>query len=125
VIYMYCSVDDIRGIFEENDIDNKAVITDQEVIKIITNVDAEIDAALGRRYTTPFTSVPQLINTISQYKSTAEAMQQILQGSNGALIKPEAMKYYRTKGEKMLEDLRTGRLEITGSRRLQMSATTL
>lgn len=122
---MYCSVDEIRGIFEENDIDNKAVITDQEVINIITDVDAEIDAALCRRYMTPFADKPQLIQRISKLKSTAQAMRDIQRGSNGALIKPEVMNYYEKKGEALLEDLRTGRLEITGSRRLQMSATTL
>ena len=51
-------------------------------------------------------------------------MRDIQRGSNGALIKPEVMEYYEVKGESMLEDLRTGRLEITGSRRLQMAATT-
>ena len=121
---MYCSVDEIRGIFEENDIDNKAVITDQEVINIITDVDAEIDAALCRRYMTPFADKPQLIQRISKLKSTAQAMRDIQRGSNGALIKPEVMNYYENKGEALLEDLRTGRLEMTGSRRLQMAATT-
>lgn len=122
---MYCSVNEIRYLFEENEVDGDPPISDAEIINIITDVDAEIDAVLSRRYTTPFTSVPQLISTISQFKSIAEAMQRILMGANGALIKPDVMKYYRDKGEKMLEDLRTGRLEITGSRRLQMSATTL
>lgn len=122
---MYCSISEIRYLFEENEVDGDPPITDAEITKIITNADAEIDAALCRRYTTPFTSAPQLINTISQFKSTAEAMQRILMGANGALIKPEAMKYYKDKGEKMLEDLRTGRLEVAGSMRLQMAATTL
>jgi len=43
---MYSIVDEIREIFEENDIGNEAVITDAEIIRIITGVDAEIDAAL-------------------------------------------------------------------------------
>jgi hypothetical protein len=51
-------------------------------------------------------------------------MRDIQRGSNGALIKPEVMNYYETKGEDLLEDLRTGRLEITGSKRLRMSSTT-
>jgi phage gp36-like protein len=121
---MYSTVDEIREVFEENDIGNEAVITDAEIIKIITDVDAEIDAALYRRYTTPLADRPQLIQKISKLKSTAQAMRDIQRGSNGALIKPEVMEYYETKGETMLEDLRTGRLEITGSRRLQMAATT-
>lgn len=121
----YCSVSEISQLFEENMIDGVPVITDTEITSIITDVDAEIDAALCRRYTTPFTSIPQVINTISRFKSTAEAMRRIHMGANGALIKPEVMKYYKDKGETMLEDLRTGRLEITGSRRLQMAATTL
>ncbi len=121
---MYSTVDEIREIFEENDIGNEAVITDAEIIRIITDVDAEIDAALYRRYTTPFADKPQLIQKISKLKSTAQAMREVQRGSNGALIKPEVMKYYETKGEAMLEDLRTGRLEIAGSRRLQMAATT-
>jgi len=121
---MYSTVDDIREIFEENDIGNEAVITDAEIIKIITDVDAEIDAALCRRYTPPFVDKPQLIRKISKFKSTAQAMRDIQRGSNGALIKPEVMNYYEKKGEALLEDLRTGRLEIAGSRRLQMAATT-
>lgn len=121
---MYCSVSEISQLFEENIIDGNPVIIDEEITNIITGVDAEIDAALCRRYTTPFASVPQLINTISKFKSTAEAMRLIYMGANGALIKPEVMKYYKEKGEAMLEDLRTGRLEIAGSRRLQMAATT-
>lgn len=121
---MYSTVDEIREIFEENDIGNEAVITDAEIIKIITDADSEIDAALYRRYTTPFVDKPQLIQKISKFKSTAQAMRDIQRGSNGALIKPEVMNYYETKGEAMLEDLRTGRLEIAGSRRLRMAATT-
>ena len=46
---MYSTVDEIREVFEENDIGNEAVITDAEIIKIIIGVDAEIDAALYRR----------------------------------------------------------------------------
>jgi phage gp36-like protein len=121
---MYSTVDEIREVFEENDIGNEAVITDAEIIKIITDVDAEIDASLYRRYTTPFADRPQLIQKISKFKSTALAMRDIQRGSNGALIKPEVMNYYETKGEDLLEDLRTGRLEITGSKRLRMSSTT-
>ena len=121
---MYSTVDEIREVFEENDIGNEAVITDAEIIKIITGVDAEIDAALYRRYATPFTDRPQLIQKISKFKSTAQAMRDIQRGSNGALIKPEVMNYYEKKGEALLEDLRTGRLEIAGSKRLQMAATT-
>jgi len=121
---MYSTVDEIREVFEENDIGNEAVITDAEIIKIITGVDAEIDAALYRRYTTPFADKPQLIQKISQFKSTAQTMRDIQRGSNGALIKPEVMNYYEKKGEALLEDLRTGRLEIAGSKRLQMAATT-
>jgi phage gp36-like protein len=122
---MYCSVSDVRELFEENEIDGTPVITDAEIIEIIMDVDAEIDAVLYRRYTTPFADKPQLIQKISKFKSTAQAMRDIQRGSNGALIKPEVMNYYETKGEALLEDLRTGRLEIAGSRRLQMSATTL
>lgn len=121
---MYSTVDEIREVFEENDIGNDVVITDAEIIKIITGVDAEIDAALCRRYTTPFADNPQLIQKISKLKSTAQAMRDIQRGSNGALIKPEVMNYYEKKGEALLEDLRTGRLEITGSKRLRMSSTT-
>jgi phage gp36-like protein len=121
---MYSTVDEIREVFEENDIGNEAVITDAEIITIIIGVDAEIDAALYRRYTTPFADRPQLIQKISKFKSTAQAMRDIQRGSNGALIKSEVMNYYETKGEAMLDDLRTGRLEIAGSRRLQMAATT-
>ena len=121
---MYSTVDEIREVFEENDIGNEAVITDAEIIRIITGVDAEIDAALCRRYTTPFADRPQLIQKISKFKSTALAMRDIQRGSNGALIKPEVMNYYEKKGEALLEDLRTGRLEIAGSKRLQMAATT-
>lgn len=121
---MYSTVDEIREVFEENDIGNEAVITDAEIIKIITDVGAEIDATLYRRYTTPFADKPQLIQKISKFKSTAQAMRDIQRGSNGALIKPEVMEYYDMKGESILEDLRTGRLEIAGSRRLQMAATT-
>ncbi len=121
---MYCSVDEIRAIFDENDIGSEPVITDDEITKIITDVDAEIDAALCRRYTTPFSDLPQLIQTISKFKSIAHVMRDILRGSNGALIKPEVMNYYEKKGEALLEDLRTGRLEIAGSRRLQMASTT-
>jgi len=121
---MYSTVDEIREVFEENDIGNEAVITDAEIIRIITDVDAEIDATLYRRYTTPFADRPQLIQKISKFKSTAQAMRDIQRGSNGALIKPEVMEYYEKKGEALLEDLRTGRLEIAGSRRLQMAATT-
>jgi hypothetical protein len=51
---MYSTVDEIREVFEENDIGNEAVITDAEIIRIITGVDAEIDATLYRRYTTHF-----------------------------------------------------------------------
>jgi phage gp36-like protein len=91
-----------------------------ELIRIITDVDAEIDAALYRRYTTPFADRSQLIQKISKFKSTAQAMRDIQRGSNGTLIKPEVMNYYEKKGEALLEDLRTGRLEIAGSRRLQM-----
>ncbi len=91
---MYCSVSEISQLFEENIIDGNPVIIDEEITNIITGVDAEIDAALCRRYTTPFASVPQLINTISKFKSTAEAMRLIYMGANGALIKPEVMKYY-------------------------------
>jgi phage gp36-like protein len=121
---MYSTVDEIREIFVENNIGNEAVITDAEIIRIITDVDAEIDAALYRRYTTPFADRPQLIQTISKLNSTARAMRDVMRGSNSALIKPEVMEYYEMKGEAMLEDLRTGRLEIAGSRRLQMAATT-
>jgi hypothetical protein len=121
---MYSTVDEIREVFEENDIGNEAVITDAEIIKIIIGVDAEIDAALFRRYTTPFADKPQLIQKISKFKSTAQAMRDIQRGSNGALIKPDVMNYYEMKGEALLEDLRTGRLEIAGSKRLQMAATT-
>lgn len=121
---MYCSVDEIRAIFEENDIGSDQVITDDEITRIITGVEAEIDAALCRRYATPFTDKPQLIQKISKFKSTAHAMRDILRGENGALIKPEVMNYYEKKGEALLEDLRTGRLEIAGSRRLQMASTT-
>jgi phage gp36-like protein len=121
---MYSTVDEIREVFEENDIGNEAVITDAEIIKIITDVDAEIDSALYRRYTTPFADKPQLIQKISKFKSTAQAMRDIQRGSNGALIKPEVMNYYETRGESMLEDLRTGRFEIAGSKRLRMSSTT-
>lgn len=121
---MYSTVDEIREVFEENDIGNEAVITDAEIIKIITDVDAEIDASLYRRYTTPFADKLQLIQKISKFKSTAQAMRDIQRGSNGALIKPEVMEYYEKKGEALLEDLRTGRLEITGSKRLRMSSTT-
>jgi len=121
---VYSTVDEIREVFEENDIGNEAVITDAEIINIIIGVDAEIDAALYRRYTTPFADKPQLIQKISKLKSTAQAMRDIQRGSNGALIKPEVMNYYETRGESMLEDLRTGRLEIAGSRRPQMAATT-
>ncbi len=121
---MYSTVDEIREIFEENDIGNEAVITDAEIIKIIEGVDAEIDAALYRRYSTPFTRVPQIIQRISRFKSTAQAMRDIQRGSNGALIKPEVMDHYEKRGEELLEDLRTGRLEIPGSRRLRMAATT-
>jgi hypothetical protein len=35
-----------------------------EIIRIITDVDAEIDAALYRRYTTPFAERSQLIQKI-------------------------------------------------------------
>ncbi len=121
---MYSTVDEIREVFEENDIGNEAVITDAEIIKIITGVDAEIDASLYRRYTTPFADRPQLIQKISKFKSTAQAMRDIQRGSNSALIKPDVMNYYEKKGEAMLEDLRTGRFEITGSKRLRMSSTT-
>jgi phage gp36-like protein len=121
---MYSTVDEIREIFVENNIGNEAVITDAEIIRIITDVDAEIDAALYRRYKTPFPDTPQLIQTISKLKSTARAMRDVMRGSNSALIKPEVMEYYEKKGEALLEDLRTGRLEIAGSRRLQMAATT-
>ncbi|CAG0958559.1 hypothetical protein METP3_00683 [Methanosarcinales archaeon] len=121
---MYSTVDEIREVFDENDIGNEAVITDAEIIRIITDVDAEIDAALYRRYITPFADRPQLIQKISKFKSTAQAMRDIQRGSNGALIKPDVMNYYELKGEAMLEDLRTGRLEIRGNRRLQMAATT-
>jgi phage gp36-like protein len=121
---MYSTVDEIREVFEENDIGNEAVITDAEIITIIIGVDAEIDAALYRRYTTPFADKPQLIQKISKFKSTAQAMRDIQRGSNGALIKPEVMNYYETRGESMLEDLRTGRFEIAGSKRLRMSSTT-
>jgi phage gp36-like protein len=121
---MYSTVDEIREIFEENNIGNAAVITDAEIIKIITDVDAEIDAALYRRYKTPFPDTPQLIQTISKLKSTARAMRDVMPGSNSALIKPVVMEYYEKKGEALLEDMRNGRLEIVGSRRLQMAATT-
>ena len=121
---MYCTVDDIRKIFEENNTENAIVISDVAIIAIISDVDAEIDAALKRRYITPFTDKPQLITTISKLKSTARAMREVQRGSNGALVKPEVMEHYEKKGEALLEDLRTGRLEIAGSRRLQMSATT-
>ncbi len=122
---MYCTVDEIREIFEENDIGNETVITDAEILKIITDVDALIDAALYRRYRTPFSDPPQVIKTISRFKSTARAMLDVKRGANGALIKPDVMEYYEKEGSTMLEDLRTGRLEIAGSRRLQMAATTL
>lgn len=121
---MYCTVDDIRKIFEENNTENAIVISDAAIIAIISDVDGEIDAALKRRYITPFTDKPQLITTISKFKSTARAMRDVQRGSNGALVKPEVMEHYEKKGEVLLEDLRTGRLEIAGSRRLQMSATT-
>jgi phage gp36-like protein len=121
---MYCKIEDIRNIFEENDVGAVAVITDADIIRIITDVDAEIDAALFRRYTIPFADKPQLIQKISKFKSTAQAMRDIQRGSNGALIKPEVMNYYEKKGEALLEDLRTGRLEITGSKRLRVSSTT-
>src|SRR5659263_383501 len=91
---MYSTVDEIREVFEENDIGNEAVITNAEIIKIITDVDAEIDAALYRRYTTPFGDKPQIIQKISKFKSTAQAMRDIQRGSNSALIKPEVMNYY-------------------------------
>lgn len=122
---MYSSVDDIRRIFEENDIDNNAVISDSELIEIIKEVDALIDATLYRRYTTPFTDPPQIVKSISRYKSTARAMRDVQRGSNGALIKPEVVEYYEKQGSMTLEDLRTGRIEITGSRRLRMTATTI
>jgi len=51
---------------------------------------------------------------ICKFKSTAQAMLDIQRGSNGALIKPEVMNYYEKKGEALLKDLRTGRLEIAG-----------
>ncbi len=121
---MYCTVDEIRKIFEENNTENAIVISDAAIIAIISDVDGEIDAALKRRYITPFTDKPQLITTISKLKSTARAMREVQRGSNGALVKPEVMEHYEKKGEELLEDLRTGRLEIAGSRRLQMSATT-
>jgi hypothetical protein len=121
---MYSTVDEIREVFDENDIGNEVVITDAEIIRITTGMDAEIDAALFRRYTTPFADKPQSIQKISKFKGTAQAMRDIQRGSNGALIKPEVMEYYEKKGEAMLEDLRTGRLEIAGSKRLQMAATT-
>ncbi|CAG1002078.1 hypothetical protein METP3_03400 [Methanosarcinales archaeon] len=121
---MYSTVDEIREVFEENDIGNEAVITDAEIIRIITDVDAEIDAALYRRYITPFADRPLLIQKISKFKSTAQAMRDIQRSSNSALIKPEVMEYYETRGKTMIEDLRTGRLEMAGSRRLQMAATT-
>ena len=121
---MYCTVDDIRKIFEENNTEKAIVISDAAIIAIISDVDGEIDAALKRRYITPFTDKPQLITTISKLKSTARAMREVQRGSNGALVKPEVMEHYEKKGETLLEDLRTGRLEIAGSRRLQMSATT-
>lgn len=122
---MYCTINEVRDQFEQNEIDGEPLFSDAEITKIITDVDAEIDAALCRRYITPFTSVPQLISTISRLKSIAEAMRRIYMGANGALIKPEVMNHYRNEGNRLLENLRTGRLEITGSRRLQMSATTL
>jgi len=122
---MYCLINEIRQIFEENEVDGDPPITDAEISSIITDVDTEIDAALCRRYITPFSSVPQLISTISRLKSTAETMRRIYMEANGALIKPEVMNHYRNEGNRLMEDLRTGRLEITGSRRLQMSATTL
>src|SRR3990170_1379232 len=121
---MYCTVDDIRKIFEENNTEKAIVISDAAIIAIISDVEGEIDAALKRRYITPFTDKPQLITTISKLKSTARAMREVQRGSNGALVKPEVMEHYEKKGEALLEDLRTGRLEIAGSRRLQMSATT-
>ncbi|MDO8725481.1 MAG: DUF1320 family protein [Candidatus Methanoperedens sp.] len=121
---MYCTIDDIRKIFEENNTESAIVISDVAIIAIISDVDGEIDAALKRRYITPFTDKPQLITTISKLKSTARAMREVQRGSNGALVKPGVMEHYEKKGEALLEDLRTGRLEIAGSRRLQMSATT-
>jgi len=39
---MYSTVDEIREVFEENDIGNEAVITDAEIIRIITDADAKI-----------------------------------------------------------------------------------
>jgi phage gp36-like protein len=39
-----------------------------EIIRIITDVDAEIDAALYRRYTTPFADRSQLILNLAQFR---------------------------------------------------------
>ncbi len=37
---MYCSINDIRSIFEENEIDGDPPISDKDITDIITGVDA-------------------------------------------------------------------------------------
>lgn len=120
----YTTVTEISDLFKENEIDYKPILKDADITSIIIDVDAVIDAALYRKYVTPFMSPPQLIKTISKYLSYAEALQRVAMGSNGALVKPEAIAYYRDSGNIKLNDLREGRLEVTGSKRMTPAATT-
>ncbi len=118
------SLQDVREIFEENDFGNKAVITDGQIIKIATDVDTLIDATLFRKYQTPFTDPPQIIKSIAKSLCKAEALVQVKMGEDGALVKQEAIDYYRADGMSKLTGLRDGTLEMPGSKRLRMASTT-
>lgn len=115
----YCSVDEIKKIFETGqevikigsaDDDN---ITEDRVKQYIYDVERRIDAKLAFKYTIPFAvPVDEVINQIAR-RRTAYDIYVDIYPSRDAEALPEAVKEWRDLAEGLLQDIITGSITLT------------
>ena len=117
----YCSVDDIKAIFQlasdiirvGPDTDGADNITETGVEDQIQDVERRIDARISFKYPVPLlVPVDDVVNQVTKYQAAYD-IYVIAAASRGMEVIPEVVKEWRKQAQTLLKDIIDGRISLT------------
>ena len=105
----YCTSAELGRIVDTSAL---TAISAQALTDCITYAQNEVDAALGRDYTIPFTTVPELVGDITCELAAAEVIKRTLALGSGTAGGLEKMQQFRQTALAKLRDISTGNLDL-------------
>jgi len=117
----YCSVDDVKAIFElasdiirvGPDTDGADNITEDGVGDQIEDVERRIDARISFKYPVPLlVPVDDVVNQVTKYQAAYD-IYVIAAASRGMEVVPEVVKEWKKQAQDLLKDIIDGRISLT------------